>query len=289
MSSEDFVIKHNEFVNAMKSVDSDIKVVAVGHLGKWDEMILSKASDNMDLISEHFYRQNYHGGGLMSHIKQIPEAIAEIAEGHRKYRKEIPELEGKDIRIAMDEWNYGYGTVLWPTYGQLGHRYFLRDALGIAAGINEFSKNSDIIFMANFAQTVNVLGCIKANTTHSVYASTGMALKMYREHFGSIPVKISGETRPFDVAATLTEDRKTLVVSVINQAWEEQSFEFNLKNAKEVSGLEVYSLSGPDDFSYNEPGMEESVVISGPEKMEISDSYKVQPFSATLFRFILND
>jgi hypothetical protein len=79
------------------------------------------------------------------------------------------------------------------------------------------------------------------------------------------------------------------VVSVINQTWEEQSFEFNLKNAKEVSGLEVYSLSGPDDFSYNEPGIEEPVVISGPEKMEISDSYKVGPYSANLFRFTLND
>ena len=29
-------------------------------------------------------------------------------------------------------------------------------------------KNTDIIYMANYAQTVNVIGCIKTNTTHSV-------------------------------------------------------------------------------------------------------------------------
>ncbi|HEX2974908.1 MAG TPA: alpha-L-arabinofuranosidase C-terminal domain-containing protein, partial [Bacteroidales bacterium] len=43
-----------------------------------------------------------------------------------------------------------------------------------------FSKNSDIIFMANYAQTVNVIGCIKTNTTHSVLDATGQVLKLYR-------------------------------------------------------------------------------------------------------------
>ena len=51
-------------------------------------------------------------------------------------------LKGKDIRICMDEWNYWYGPEI---YGELGTRYFFRDAMGIAAGLNEYSKNSDII------------------------------------------------------------------------------------------------------------------------------------------------
>ncbi len=286
MPTEAFVKKHNEFAGAMKSVDGDIKLVAVGNPGEWNEMMLTHCADNMDLISEHFYRQDWHGGGLMTHVKQIPEAIGERAELHRKYRKEIPELQGKDIHIAMDEWNYWYGPHI---YGELGTRYYLRDALGIATGINEFSKNSDIIFMANYAQTVNVIGCIKTNTTHSVYASTGMALKMYRDYFGTIPLEISGETRPFDVAATLTEDRNVLVVSVINPTWEEQTFKLEFKHAKNISGLEVYTLTGPDDMSYNEPGRKESVVVVGPQKQKISDSYKVGPFSANLFRFTFKD
>lgn len=277
-----FVEKHAEFADAMKSVDPDIKLIAVGDPGKWNEMMLSHNADKMDLISEHFYRQDWHGGGLMTHVKQIPEAIADRAEIHRKYREDIPELKGKDIRIAMDEWNYWYGPHI---YGELGTRYYLRDALGIAAGINEFSKNTDIIYMANYAQTVNVIGCIKTNSTHSVYASTGWVLKMYRDYFGTIPVELSGELRPFDVAAALTADRKTLTLSVINPTWESVSFDLNLLNANVGSVVTLYTLTGPDDMSFNVPGREEPIKISEPQSLSKSKTYKVEPFSANIFRF----
>ncbi|MBN2698427.1 MAG: hypothetical protein JXR52_06340 [Bacteroidales bacterium] len=282
MPTEEFVEKHNQFASAMRSVDPDILLVAVGDPGPWDEMILSNCADNMDYISEHFYRQDWHGGGLMTHIRQIPDVISERAEIHRKYRKEIPSLEGKDIRICMDEWNYWYGPHI---YGELGTRYFLRDALGIAAGINAFSRNSDIIYMANYAQTVNVIGCIKTNTTHSVYASTGQALKMYREYFGTIPVEISGETRPFDVAAAFTEDHSVLVLSVVNPTWEQQEFDMKIKGIETGSHVEIVALTGPDDMAYNEPGREESVIIEEPVYSIATGRYIVKPFSATLFRF----
>ena len=99
MSTDEFVKKHNAFADAMRGADPDIKLIAVGELGDWDRMVLANCSESMDLISEHFYRQDWHGGGLMTHVKQIPDAIREKAEAHRQYRKEIPQLEGKDIRI----------------------------------------------------------------------------------------------------------------------------------------------------------------------------------------------
>ena len=119
MSTEEFVIKHNEFADAMQSVDKDIKLIAVGDVGKWDEMILANCSDNMDMISEHFYRQDWHGGGIMTHVKQIPDAIRSKAEAHRKYRDEIPGLRDKNITICLDEWNYWYGPHI---YGELGYQ-----------------------------------------------------------------------------------------------------------------------------------------------------------------------
>ncbi len=282
MSTEEYVVKHNAFADAMKGVDQSIKLVAVGELGDWDEMILSNCSDNMDYISEHFYRQDWHGGGLMTHIKQIPDAIREKAVAHRKYREEIPGLKDKDIRICMDEWNYWYGPHI---YGELGTRYFLRDALGVAAGINEFSRNTDIIYMANYAQTVNVIGSIKTNTTHSVLAATGQALKMYRKYFGTIPVRVGNETRPFDVAATLTDSMDTLVVSVINPTWENRKFKMNVLGADIFGDVLVYKLLGSDDMAYNEPRSKMNVEIFGPEIINSTEVYDVEPFSATLFRY----
>ena len=259
----------------------DIKLIAVGNVGRWDEMIMANCSDNMDLISEHFYRQDWHGGGLITHVKQIPEAIRSKADAHRKYREEIPGLAEKDIRICLDEYNYWYGPHI---YGELGTRYFMRDALGIAAGMNEFARQSDIIYMANYAQTVNVIGCIKTNTTHSVMASTGQVLKLYGNKFRGTPVTITGDTRPFDIAALLNKTSDTLSISVVNPGWESQSLDLDLVNA-EASGIaEIWSVWGPDDMAYNEPGKIEKVVIKGPESINRIGKISLEPFSANIIR-----
>jgi alpha-N-arabinofuranosidase len=282
MSTEDFVNKHKAFAAAMKAVDHEIKVIAVGEVGEWDSIMLSDCNDAMDLISEHFYRQDWHGGGLMTHVKQIPDAIREKAEAHRKYRKEIPALEGKDIRICMDEWNYWYGPHI---YGELGTRYFMRDAIGIAAGINEYSRQSDIIYMANYAQTVNVIGCIKTNTTSSVFDATGQVLKLYRKVFGTIPVAIRGETRPLDIAATLNEGNDKLTVSVINPTWDKVIFPVELLNGSVTGKAELWQVTAPDDMAFNEPGRPENVKIAGPVKINPGKSIKVGPASINIFVF----
>ncbi len=285
MSTEDFIKKHNAFAQSMRSVDPDIKLIAVGDLGDWDRMVLSNCADGMDLISEHFYRQDWHGGGLMTHIKQIPEAIREKAEAHRLYRKEIPELKGKDIRICMDEWNYWYGPHI---YGELGTRYFMRDAMGIAAGINEYSRQSDIIFMANYAQSVNVIGCIKTNTTSSVLAATGQVLKLYRQVFGTIPVTISGETRPLEIAAALNEAKDKLTISVINPTWDAINLPVVLINGSIFGNGELWQVTAPDDMAFNEPGRPENVKIEGPSEFQSGKTLKIKPVSINIFVLPVN-
>jgi alpha-N-arabinofuranosidase len=239
----------------------------------------------MDYISEHFYKQDYPRDGLMNHVKQIPDAIREKAVSHREYRNSIPALKGKDIRICLDEWNYWYGPYI---YGELGTRYFFRDAMGIAAGLNEYSKNSDIIYMANYAQTVNVIGCIKTNTTHSVFDATGQVLKLYRHKFGFIPVEVSGETRPFNIGATLTSGGDTLALSVVNPTWEAVEFSLSITGSNASADIEIWRVTSPDDMSTNEPGREPTVIIAGPEVAKFSNKLKVGPASISIFRIPLN-
>lgn len=184
----------------------------------------------------------------------------------------------------MDEWNYWYGPHI---YGELGTRYFYRDAMGIAAGLNEFSKNSDIIFMANYAQTVNVIGCIKTNTTHSVLDATGQVLKLYRHKFGFIPVKLSGETRPLDIAATLTNAGDTLTLSVVNPTSEQVEFPVEISGGETSKVAEAWKITAPDEMSTNEPGQKPFVIIEGPESREYNGKLSVAPVSITIFRIPL--
>jgi alpha-N-arabinofuranosidase len=138
--------------------------------------------------------------------------------------------------------------------------------------------------MANYAQTVNVIGCIKTNTTHSVFDATGQVLKLYRHKFGFIPVEISGETRPLDVGATLTSEGDTLTFSVVNPSWETVEFPFEVTGGIQLSDAEVWRVAAPDILSTNEPGRELSVVIEGPETLKFNKRLKVSPASITIFR-----
>jgi len=141
--------------------------------------------------------------------------------------------------------------------------------------------------MANYAQTVNVIGCIKTNTTHSEFDATGQVLKLYRRKFGFIPVEISGETRPLDIGATLTSGADTLTLSVVNPTWEEVEFPLSYSAKAASINAEIWRISSPDDMSTNEPGREPAVKIAGPDLIKFSNKLKVGPASITIFRIPL--
>ncbi|MGA2259295.1 MAG: alpha-L-arabinofuranosidase C-terminal domain-containing protein, partial [Thermoguttaceae bacterium] len=173
MSLEKYVQKNNTFAERMRAADPSVTLVAVGDVGPWSEGMLKHCAEHMDLMSEHFYCGSKPD--LAAHVRQIPDQVRRKVAAHRDYRRRFDSLKGKNIRIAMDEWNYWYGP---DVFGEIGTRYFLRDALGIAAGLNEMARDSEMIFMANYAQTVNVIGCIKTSKTAASFETTGLVLKL---------------------------------------------------------------------------------------------------------------
>ncbi len=278
MPLEEYVLKHNECADAMKKVDPSIKLVAVGSVGRWDEMMLEKCADHMDLISEHFYCQERPS--LMGHIAWPAENIKRISDAHRRYRQEIESLKGKDIRIAMDEWNFWYGR---HVFGELGTRYFLKDGLGIAKGLHEYYRNSDIMYMANYAQTVNVIGCIKTSKTAAEFETTGLVLRLYRREYGSIPVEVSGKTLSLDAAAALSANGKKLTISIVNPTNLKMKMPLEIKNIELTGKGRMWTMTGNDPQAYNEPGQPRKVDFVEKPVREISDTLTIPALSATLY------
>jgi alpha-N-arabinofuranosidase len=229
----------------------------VGAVGNWSEQMMTQSADHMELISEHFYNRSKND--LLEHVRQIPNNVKRIADAHRDYRKRFDSLKGKDIRIALDEWNYWYGT---HAFGELGTRYFMQDALGIAAGLHEYFRNSDIIFMANYAQTVNVIGCIKTTKTAATLAATGLPLWLYRNHFGVTPVAIEGDYGNLDIAAAWTEDKKKLTVGIVNATMEKHWITLDVQGADLSGGGIMYIIEHEDRMAYNEPGKKPQIAIN---------------------------
>jgi alpha-N-arabinofuranosidase len=277
MTLEKYVQKHNQFAQAMKSADGAIELIGVGAIGPWSEGMLKNCADNMSLMSEHFYCQDRPD--LARHVRQIPDSIRKIAEAHRKYRQQFDSLKGKDIRIALDEWNYWYGP---HVFGELGTRYFVKDGLGIAAGLNEYARNSDIIFMANYAQTVNVIGCIKTSKTAAALETTGLVLKLYRQHFGTIPVATQTKGQ-LDAQAAWSEDRKTLTIAIVNPTGQAQEIPLEVRDAKLTGQGKRWQIANADPMAYNDPDQPGKIAIEEADVNGIADKLSVAPCSVTLF------
>jgi alpha-N-arabinofuranosidase len=274
----DYVQKHNRIVEAMRKVDPTMQAIAVGAIGPWSKQMLTTSSDHMSLLSEHLYCQDKED--VVEHARQIAAKICEIANVHREYRKTIPNLAGKEIRIALDEWNYWYGA---NEYGELGTRYFLQDGLGVAIGLHEFFRNSDLFFMANYAQTVNVIGAIKTTKTESEFETTGLVMKLYRERFGTIPVQLKGEFAPLDVAATLSSDGNTLTIAIVNPSEQPKSITLKLDQGKLSGHGRRWIITGPNKWSYNAPGKARQVDIAQTSLTAIPNVMILAPLSITLY------
>jgi alpha-L-arabinofuranosidase len=280
MPLNQYVLKHNDVERKMRKVDPTIVTVASGDLGRgWSEGMLKNSADHMNFIAEHFYVQERPQ--LAEHVAQVGQRIREKAEAHRRYRKSLASLHDKDIRVAMTEWNYWYGPHI---YGELGTRYFLKDALGIAAGVHEFSRHTDIISMASYAQTVNVIGAVKTTKTAAALETTGLVLKLYRTRYGTLPLKVEGAPPLLDVAAAFTEGRKALTVGVVNPSATVQTLTLSVTGTQTNGTGKAWRIAGSDPMLYNEPGAAPRVNIVESEA-GAPTSLAIPPYSITLYRW----
>ena len=147
MPLADDVKKDNRVVEAMRAVDPGMKPVAVGAVGDWTREMMTHGAGHMELLSEHLYWQDKDD--VPAHVAQAVAGIRKIADAHRAYRRDLPSLRGKDIRLALDEWNSGTPERI----RRVRTRYFLQTAWASRRPARDV-PDSDLFFMANYAQTV---------------------------------------------------------------------------------------------------------------------------------------
>lgn len=318
-----FEYKHNQFAKAMKQVDPTIKLIASGampdtmtgskealNLGTnlvptylspadWTGGLLENCFDNIDLISEHFY--NYGGTHFsLAQGRQVPNDPNEPVtdwmrrpanhirlkyEEYKDYEKLIPELITHPKPLNIDEWAYSSrgGSVSYPTYP------------AYAWVFHEMFRHSDIFQMAGQTFATSLLA---RNGTNVSLTANGLVFKIYRDHFGTIPVDVSGnspqpkptdppggeqpvvnagsDTFPVDVVAAWTEDRRTLTVAVLNPTGQEQPLKLNIAGAALSGTCTLWRLASADNSGQN-PSISNSPVDS------ISDSLTLPPFSVNIY------
>lgn len=277
MPLSDYVAKHKAFAAAMRTVSPDLQLVGVGATGPWTETMLAECADSMALLSEHFYLQEK--ASVPAHVRAMRDAIRTRAKTHRQYHTTIPALQGKFIPIAMDEWNYWYGDYV---FGELGTRYFQKDGLGIAVGLHEYFRNSDVYYMANYAQTVNVIGAIKTSKTAAALESTGLVLKLYRAQWGDTPLNIEGKTGALDVAAALAGGGTRLCIGIVNPTQHQATVTPDLKGFTGFAdGATLYRIAA-DPMAYNDPATPDVIGIQNESLENPAAPISVPPYSVSI-------
>ena len=187
-------LRHNAFVEAMKSRNPYIKVIGVGAPGRWNDGLLPISATHMDLLSGHHYVERKYNvpfspadarqyeRDFVVYSGSVLEGVKRIVDDYRhRLSPANPALDS--VRLAVDEW----GIVRdWnarpdaPGVGSFEHYYPLGDGLAAARAVHELLRSADLVRMANWAQTVNVIGAIKASRNDAVLDSVGHVLALYR-------------------------------------------------------------------------------------------------------------
>jgi alpha-N-arabinofuranosidase len=331
MSLPQFELKHNLFAKEMRKVDPSIKLIASGAMpdvmegadqarringqyvpdylspADWTGQMLLNCLDNIDMVSEHYYASGTQHTDMklqkkvpidppLSFIEwQRAPAVQVRAkyEHYQEYLKRIPALRSKPVPIAIDEWAYfgggpnSYKTV--PAYAWAFHEMF---------------RHSDIFQMGAFTFATAMMS---SNRTEAILNPTGMLFKMYRDHFGTIPVEVTGDspqpkpkfppggdqpavnpgsdTYPLDVVAALSEDHKTLAIAVLNPSDSEQSIRIAINGAKLASAGHIYRMA-PDSIDATvQVDKKPEVQVEEQTLGALPSTITVRPFSVNIYSY----
>ena len=190
-----------EFSDAMRAVDPDLTLIAVGALGPgqsadgtWNAQVLEAAGDAVDVLSLHYY---FPGPAHPGRALRDDEAdYAQLAAGSARFARDLDEVLSRTaLPVSLDEWNV---WAHWPELVETNHR--LCDAMVIAGVFNRLIERSGRVHSAMLSQLVNCMAPIQTRGSEMFVTATYLAASLYREHAGERSVAVDVESETFDVA-----------------------------------------------------------------------------------------
>ncbi len=330
MAVEQFALKHDQFAKAMRQVDPSIKLIAGGAMpdvmtganqskrigGKfvpdylssadWSGYMLAHCLDNIDMLSEHYYSSSdmHTDLKLEKKVNIGPQPLIEWErapatqvrvkyEHYQEYLKRIPKLKDKPVPIAIDEWAYMGGG---PNSYKVVPAY--------AWAFHEMFRHSDLFQLGAFTFATAMMS---ETRTEAVLNPTGLLFKMYRDHFGTIPVEVSGDspqpkplfpaggdqpavnpgsdTYPLDVSAALSEDRKTLTFAVLNPSDAKQSMNLVISGVKLGSQGRLWQMAPSKVDAVAAVGKTPEVAVEEHPLGTVPDMIEAPPFSLSIYSY----
>ena len=313
MVLKQYVYKHNLFGEAMRKVDPRIVLLATGNVPRasdigtendWSYGLLTNCLPYIDVMSEHYYAYEAGRGGNAAQKKAPPveesviDAVHRAAnsvrakvEAYEEYYKRIPGLQTKKVPVAIDEWAY----TAPPN---------MKQTLGNALVFHEMFRHTDVIQMAGHTMGSSQ---IAFNMNEATLNATGLVFKLYRDHMGTVPVGVDGNspplppehpaagggpprpntgsaTWPLDVSAALSADGKVLTIAIVNPTESAQNLDIAIQDARLSGKGRMWRLTGPSLTAMTDLQRKE-VQVTEAGLNDVPKTLRVAPFSIEMYEF----
>jgi alpha-L-arabinofuranosidase len=216
------------FAEAMKKADPSIKLISSFPT----PALLAAAGTVFDYLAPHHYEID----DLLH--EQTSFRTLQDWIGHN--------AGGKDIRVAVTEWN--------TTAGDFGLRrgmlQTLGNALSVARYLNLLQRDADVVEIANRSNFADSFGSGFIVTGPGwIYRSPAYyAQKLYARAAGSYPLSVSRSTsddwpsQQPDISASLSADGSRLRIYSVNATTQKLNIRFQLRGLRAASGGDLYTL-----------------------------------------------
>jgi alpha-N-arabinofuranosidase len=319
MALDQYVVKHNMVVQAMRRVDPTIKIVASGAT----PVEASQSRAAMMITGKHvavFGGPADFTGGLLAHSAEYLDAIAEhiypttvdrafdadkqeyvkvdeplVIEAWDEYQRRLPSVKVDQIPMALDEW----------VSGRIGDaRDSMFSPLSCAQALNEMLRHSNRFIISAYTGAPELLAI---GRTDSTVRPIGLMFKLYRQHFGTIPLAVAGnspqhdvkgtvgvdkskipsgsDTYPLDAVAALTADRKSLTLAIVNASESGQQIDVALQGVAVQDQGRLWRIAAADLSAANEPGKPRVVDIVESSLTEAPGRLAIPPISVSIYEY----
>jgi len=300
-----------QYVKLMKLQDNSLKLTLVGNSTdlEWSKKVIDEMHPVCDFLAIHLYSIpsdsryltllnsieafNSDFEAMRSLLQKVPEKVEDFSSWYRFPPRQEP------LKIAVDEWgiwdlNSGKGKGDY----QMEYSYNWAQALAVGKFLNLFQRNADLIGLATWAQTVNVLAPIMTSKEGSYCQTIYTALQAYQRYTlqQNLPIEVTSPVlektlKTVDATASISEDQKEIVVTVLNLSEKEimrVHIDFsNLAGNKQMQLTEHISYTAPSLESANDFGKNCVTETKSKSLQNSKDGFeiKLKPASINFFRF----
>ncbi len=251
---EDYGLRAVEFARAMRRADPEIVLIASGVLddaySDWNRRALRICGKAVDMLSVHDYVGYDARRCTDPEWAKVAGAPLRIERSLRNTLRIAEQAAGKRLPLTFDEWN--------TTPGKARAAHGLADAIYAAGVFHAMHRVGDGVPIGNYALMVNVIGALRTRPGRVLQTPVFLAFRLFAEHAGPRDVAVAADGPAFrglpvvDVAATLSDDRRTLHVTAINRhprrpvrlAWQ-------LGELRPAGVARITTLTGPEPWARN--------------------------------------